>query len=216
LFQRASLHYGAFAAQLPACRSRDWLRALPERKRAAVERLRDPADRAATSLGVALLADALRARGRVLGAGELVYPAHGRPMLPGGPEFSIAHGGGLVACAVADVPIGLDLEARGAVRAEQLRLVLSAEERAAVDAGALDPTDAWVMKEAVSKAAGRGALAVGAVTLRDGVAVLDGREWCLTRVPLHATHVAWLAARECVDAVELVAVTDAAALPAAP
>jgi 4'-phosphopantetheinyl transferase len=137
-------------------------------------------------------------------------------MLPGGPEFSIAHAGGLVACAVADAPIGLDLEARGAARAEQLRLVLSAEEWAAVEAGALDPTDAWVMKEAASKAAGRGATAVRDVALRDGVAVLDGREWCLTRVPLPATHVAWLAARERIDAVELVAVADAAALPAAP
>jgi 4'-phosphopantetheinyl transferase len=197
------------------------LRALPERKRAAVERLRDPADRAATLLGIALLADALRGRGRELRAAELVYPAHGRPMLPGGPEFSIAHAGGLVACAVADAPIGLDLEARGAARAEQLRLVLSAEEWAAVEAGALDATDAWVMKEAASKAAGRGASAVREVALREvglrnAVAVLDGREWCLTRVPLPATHVAWLAARECIDAVELVAVTDAAALPAAP
>jgi 4'-phosphopantetheinyl transferase len=211
-----SLHYGALRAQSPACPSREWLRALPERRRVAVERMRDPADRAATLLGIALLADALRARGRLLTRGELVYPAHGRPRLPGGPEFSIAHGGGLVACAVADAPIGLDLEAQGAARAEQLRFVLSAEELAAVAAGALDPTDAWVMKEAVSKAAGRGAIAVRAVALRDRVAVLDGREWCLTRVPLPATHVAWLAAREHVDAVEMVAVTDALALPAAP
>jgi 4'-phosphopantetheinyl transferase len=137
-------------------------------------------------------------------------------VLPAGPEFSIAHGGGVVACAVADMPIGLDLEARGAVRVEHLRLVLSAEERVAVHGGALDPTDAWVMKEAVTKAAGRGASAVRAVTLRHGVAVLDGREWCLTRVPLPATHVAWLAARECVDVLEVVAVPDATALPAAP
>jgi 4'-phosphopantetheinyl transferase len=192
------------------------LRALPERKRAAIARLRDPGDRAATLFGIALLADALRGRGRMLQAAELVYPEYGRPMLPGGPEFSIAHAGGLVACVVADVPIGLDLEARGAARAEQLRLVLSAEERAAIDAGALDPTDAWAMKEAASKAAGQGARAVRDVALREGVAMLDGHAWCLTRVPLPATHVAWLAARERIDAVELVAVTDAAALPAAP
>jgi phosphopantetheinyl transferase len=214
--QSASLHYGALAAQSAACPLRDWLRALPEHKRAAVERLRDPADRTATLLGVALLADVLRTRGRDLGAGDLVYPTHGRPRLPGGPEFSIAHGGGLVACAVADVPIGLDLEARGAARAEQLRLVLSAGERAAVDAGALDPTDAWVMKEAVSKAAGRGVTAMRDVTLRDGAAVLQGREWWLARVPLPATHVAWLAARERIDTLQVVAVTGATALPAAP
>jgi 4'-phosphopantetheinyl transferase len=152
----------------------------------------------------------------VLDPRRLRYPERGRPVLPGGPEFSIAHAGGLVACAVSDGPIGLDLEARDAVGAGQLRLVLSASERAAVGAGALDPVDAWVMKEAVLKADGRGVAAVREVALHGRFAVLDGREWRLTRVPLASAHVAWLAADEDVDALELVAVADATALPAAP
>ncbi len=178
-------------------------------------RLRDPADRAATLAGIALLADALRARGCAFDAARLRYPARGRPTLPGGPEFSIAHAAGLVACAVADAPLGLDLEARGAVRAEQLRLVLSADERAAVDAGSLVPTDAWVMKEAVLKAAGQGIDVAREVALRGDAGVFRGREWRLVRVPLPDTHVAWLAVEAAVDGLELVAV-DAAALPAAP
>lgn len=211
-----SLHYGAPGAQLQGSPGRVWLQALPARKRAAVLRLRDPADRTATLAGIALLAHALRARGLALDAARLRYPGRGRPTLPGGPEFSIAHAAGLVACAVADSPIGLDLEALDAVRPEQLRLVLSADERAAVAAGTLDATDAWVMKEAVLKAAGRGIDAAGAVALRGTVGVLDGREWRLTRVRLAATHTAWLAADAGLDALELVAVEDLAALPAAP
>jgi 4'-phosphopantetheinyl transferase len=211
-----SLHYGAAGAQLQGCPGRAWLDALPARKRAAVLRRREPADRAATLAGVALLAHALRGRGRALDAARLRYPERGRPTLPGGPEFSIAHAAGLVACAVADAPIGLDLEALAAVRPEHLRLVLSAGERAAVVAGTLDATDAWVMKEAVLKAAGQGIDAAGAVALRGAVGVLDGREWRLTRVRLAATHVAWLAAEAELDALELVAVEDLDALPAAP
>lgn len=36
--------------------------------------------------------------------------AHGKPYLPGGPHFSIAHSRGLIACAIEDVPAGLDIE----------------------------------------------------------------------------------------------------------
>ena len=212
----ASLHYGDLRAQSRPCPRRAWLQALPERKRAAVLRLRDPADRDATLAGVSLLADALRARGLALDPARLQYPERGRPTLQGGPEFSIAHAGGLVACAVADSRVGLDLEARGAVRPEQLRLVLSGAEHALLATRALDATDAWVMKEAVLKAAGRGIDAARAVELRGAGAVLDGCEWRLTRVPLPGEHVAWLASAAELDGLELVAVADLAALPAAP
>jgi hypothetical protein len=116
---------------------------------------------------------------------------------------------------VAETPLGLDLERRDAVRAAQLRLVLSDDERAALATGALDATDAWVMKEAVLKAAGQGAHAARAVALRGALATLDGREWRLTRVPLPRTHVGWLATDGPLEALDVEAVGDATALPAA-
>jgi phosphopantetheinyl transferase len=193
LAKPVSLHYAALDGHSWARLERDWLPRLPAAKRARVDRLREPADRAATLLGIRLLDAALAARGVDDAVGRLLYPARGRPSLPGGPEFSISHARGLVACAIADDPIGLDLERRDAVRPTQLRLVLDADERAAVAGGALDATDAWVMKEAVLKAAGRGADAARTVTLHGRTAVLAGRTWHLHRVDLAGAHVAWLA-----------------------
>lgn len=188
-----SLHYAALDRHSWTRLEREWLPRLPVVKRARVERLREPADRAATLLGMRLLDEGLRARGMSGAVGRLLFPARGRPTLPGGPEFSISHAHGLVACAVADEPVGLDLERRDAVRPMQLRLVLDPAESAAIAGGRLDPTDAWVMKEAVLKAAGRGADAARSVLLRGVSAVLEGRTWHLQRVDLAGVHVAWLA-----------------------
>ena len=194
-----SLHYAAVAAQLaPALESRA-LHWLPTPRRHAVERLREPADRAATLAGVALLVRALHEAGLEFGAGRLEYPPGAKPRLRDGPDFSIAHapsadGGRLVACVLATgMRVGLDLEPRGAARAAQLRLVLGPGERAAVAAGRLDPTDAWVMKEAVLKAAGRGAVRARDVELQGRCASCEGVQWRLHPVDLGEPHAAWLA-----------------------
>lgn len=167
---------------------------LPGTKRAALERLREPADRIASVLGVALLGAALRASGRRFDAGSLEYPVRGKPRLRDAPDFSIAHAHGLVACALATRGrVGVDLELRDAVRPDQLRLVLDDAERDAVAAGVLAPTDAWVMKEAVLKAAGRGVDAARRVVLHGRTAMHDGATYVLVRMDLPRTHVAWLA-----------------------
>lgn len=216
---QASLHYARLPAQpRDGCLER-WLSRLPAEKRAAIERLRDPADRLRSVLGIALLASVLRARGLAFDPGALEYPVRGKPRLRDAPEFSIAHADGLVACAVSvRGRVGLDLERRGAVRLEQLRLVLDATERAGVASRALDATDAWVMKEAVAKAAGRGIEAIRGVALRGAWAALDGDAFALLRVDLAPTHAAWLAleADACVTGPDLVErdAHDALALPA--
>ncbi|MGQ0630149.1 MAG: 4'-phosphopantetheinyl transferase family protein [Sporichthyaceae bacterium] len=92
--------------------------------------------------------------------------AHGKPALPGGPEFSLSHGGDLVALALAPVAVGLDLEPAtaldrpGAV-AELCAGALSPAERGVV--AALPAADraaavlaAWTRKEAVLKMTGHG------------------------------------------------------------
>lgn len=190
----ASLHYAALPAQPRDEWLAAWLPRLPPAKRVAIRRLRRDADRHASVLGIALLAAALRARGCEFAPWTLEYPDHGKPRLPAAPDFSIAHADGLVACALAHAGrVGLDVERCDAVRAEQLRLVLDARERERVASGALTPADAWVMKEAVLKAAGEGAAHARAVALHDDRATFAGRDYRLVRVALASTHVAWLA-----------------------
>ena len=189
-----SLQYALLSEQSLPALARAWLGQLSAARCARVERLREPADRAATLAGVALLAAACRVLGCGFDAADLEYPGRGKPRLRGGPEFSIAHGAGLVACAAAGGGcLGLDVEADGAVGAAPLRLVLDAEERATLAAGARAATDAWVMKEAVLKAAGLGIGHARDVQLRQEQGWLAGARYELTRVHLSPLHVSWLA-----------------------
>jgi len=191
---RVSLHYALVPAQPWKSLERIWLPRLPQAKRSAVERLRAPADRNASLVGIALLESALAALGRPFDAALLDFPAQGKPRLPEGPDFSISHAAGLVACAVAEAGrIGLDLEPAGSVGAATARRVLGEEECARLARGELAPTDAWVMKEAVVKLAGRGIGALRAVMLRGAYARLDGRDYRLRSVTLAPSHTAWLA-----------------------
>jgi 4'-phosphopantetheinyl transferase len=95
---------------------------------------------------------------------------HGKPAVRGGgPEFSVAHSGDVVAVAVAAVPVGVDVEQLdgrprepgGDDPAALARMVLAEEEQAAL--AAVGPEGraraflvAWTRKEAVTKARGDG------------------------------------------------------------
>ncbi len=189
-----SLHYTEVPAQPWDALGEALLPQLPGAKRAAILRLQQPADRNASLLGIALLAAALAARTAAFELRALEYPARGKPRLPGGPDFSIAHAAGYVGCAVATSGrVGFDLEASGAVGAGALRLALGAAALEQIASGALDPVAAWVMTEAVLKAAGRGIDAAAAVRLAGATATLDGTRFRLAAVKLEPTHVAWLA-----------------------
>ncbi|OLT10875.1 hypothetical protein BJF78_28375 [Pseudonocardia sp. CNS-139] len=135
---------------------------LDAHERARMARFRRPADQARYLAAHALTRLALGAAvGRP--AADLVFDRtchcgqqHGKPVLPGGPGFSLTHAGGLVGVAVHHGgPVGLDVE----------------EERALADLPALaahacspaesapDPESffvLWTRKEALLKATGRG------------------------------------------------------------
>lgn len=127
-------------------------------ERGRLHRLRRPADRARYLAAHALARRVLAGSG----AGALVIDRtcrcgepHGKPALPGGPEFSMTHAGDLVGVAVHDRPVGLDVE--------QARPMT---DLAGVAAHACSPAETvtdpagffrlWTRKEALLKTTGRG------------------------------------------------------------
>lgn len=84
----------------------------------------------------------------------------GKPVLPGGPAFSLSHAGPHLLVAVhARDAVGVDVEAVAPVEDGVLARVLTARERAALDAAAdRDAAFAriWTLKEAILKTAGEG------------------------------------------------------------
>jgi phosphopantetheinyl transferase len=123
------------------------------------------------------------------GAGErrLLRGPHGKPFLPGGPEFNLSHSAGATAVAVADGPVGVDIESRGrAVDHAGIagKFFLPAE--SALVGSAPDPAllflRHWVCKEALCKLAGDGIYR----GLRDARAGLDGT------APAYRGRAAWI------------------------
>lgn len=187
-----SLHYAAVPAQPWPALWDAWQARLPEQKRAAIARLRAPADRNASLLGLALLEAALDESARCRWPPR--FAARAKPALAGGPDFSISHAAGVVGCAVAGAgQVGFDVERDGAATEQQLRLALAPAALERLASGALAATDAWVMTEAVLKAAGQRVERSASVELGDGEARLDGVHYRLARVPLAAGLVAWIA-----------------------
>ena len=192
--EHVSLHYTAVPGQPWPALEQAWLPRLPVAKRASIVRLREARDRNATLLGIALLGSALQAAGVPFDPGAITFRPRAKPALAGAPDFSIAHAASLVGCALASGGrVGFDLEALDAVAPARLRLALDAAEQQRLARGELTATAAWVMKEAVLKAAGRDLAAVARVRLDGDAATLDGAMFHLVPVALAATHVAWLA-----------------------
>jgi len=189
-----SLHYAEVPTQPWAALERAWLHRLPRARRERILRLKEPVDRNASLLGYALLERAFAAQGFEPDWRRLAAPERGKPSLTGAPDFSIAHAGGRVACAViARGRVGLDLEARAAVRLSSLRLALNAREQAALAADRLTAADAFVMKEAAIKAAGATIAAISRVRLRGRRAQLGSQSFHLIPVNLGARFATWIA-----------------------
>lgn len=79
--------------------------ALPEWKLRELLRQRDGGQRRLSLLGYAVLAERTGAD-----LTKLKRDAHGKPYLPGGPAFSLAHTRGLAVCALAPDRVGVDVE----------------------------------------------------------------------------------------------------------
>ena len=114
---------------------------------------------------------------RFLGDAPLSYGPHGKPFLPGGPGFSLSHGGELAVLALDGGEVGVDVEsARRPWRTRTAERMFRPEERAA-----LRPGDGegfftlWTRKEAVLKCCGEGLrLSPASFSVLDGKCSLGG------------------------------------------
>lgn len=85
---------------------------------------------------------------QILGKGKTILKgAHGKPYLEGGPHFNLSHSGGLLALALGDRELGLDLEAPRPIRHKGF--IQEGEE-------GIEPLTLWVVKESFMKYTGEG------------------------------------------------------------
>lgn len=158
-------------------------------------------DRQIGLLGKRLLQRVLREAGRTSDLIGVRWSEHGRPTLPGGGDFSIAHSQLLVGCAwSATGRLGFDLEPVRAFDPDDLGRVLTARELASIAAAADSDAELfriWTTKEAVVKADGRGVAAeLGRVEALSGTIELDGVRWHVVPVSLCEGIAAQLATSE--------------------
>jgi hypothetical protein len=174
---RVILAYSRLSRQLPAALAAHWRARLGG---AGVARLRgDARSQAQTIAGVALACHVLSAAaGREVAAAELRYTPRGKPHAIGLPEFSIAHAGPWVLCALAsEGAVGVDVEPLIARQSlPRWSQVFDAQERAS----ARTPRAAlaiWTAKEAALKAVGATVAEAARVRVRGRRVAFRGRSW---------------------------------------
>lgn len=135
--------------------------ALSEERRLRAERAGSASFRRDTVFSYLLLRLALSEEYGILSAPEFTYGAYGKPFLKENPElfFSISHSGGAAFCAVADFPIGADLQVIRRVKSGVGRKFCTPLEMQTVSRSA-DPDRAlcrlWCIKESYGKLTGKG------------------------------------------------------------
>jgi len=182
-----------WAAPLPPEGAPGLVALLDDRERERLDRFRRPADRArylaAHALVRLVLADAVGTPPAALEFDRTCRcgAQHGKPVLPGGPGFSLTHAGDLVGVAVhPGGDVGLDVEqARELADLQAMAEHVCSPRETAADAQAFFRI--WTRKEALLKAVGTGlATPMSAITLGPS-GVLDWTGDDAPRAPL------WLA-----------------------
>ena len=147
---------------------------LPSWRREKALLYRRPLDRYLCAEAYFLLESVL---GKSLCRAEWGYSPSSKPFIPGHPEihFSLSHCERCVACAVAPVPVGIDVETLQ-YDPSLAQMVCSAEEMALIDASASPEeafTSLWTRKESYLKMTGEG--------LRDDLKSVPGSDSrCIT------------------------------------
>ena len=147
-----------------AGRESEAMDSLPPWRRRKAARLRRESSRL-QSMGAGLLFT------RFFPGREAVFRPGGKPSVPGGREFSLSHSGTLALIALADVPVGADIQQLRPVTQAARSRVLTPGEREEGDFFAL-----WTRKEAALKCLGTGlGRDLRAVDARPDTVVLDGK-----------------------------------------
>ncbi len=135
---------------------------------------------------------------RGVSAAELVFTTgrNGKPSLPGGPEFNLSHSGAVALFAVADFPLGIDIEAVRPLEHGIATLVFTAAEQLMLAGLSGTQRDTmiirgWTRKEAVIKAQGGSIADLQAITVLPDP-ILPG--WQVTELPVLAGYAAAVAA----------------------
>jgi 4'-phosphopantetheinyl transferase len=206
------LAYSRLPRQLPAAVRARWrARLTPAR---ALRLSTDARAQSQSLLGVALACRLLsRASGRRVEPAELRYTKSGKPHAAGLPQFSIAHAGAWVLCAVSsDGAVGVDIEPLVArTKLPRWLTVFDSKERAAARS-ARTALSIWTTKEAALKAAGAPFGELPQVRVRGRQVEFHGRRWH-TRAPRVAPRmIARLVTERPVTRLVLRAVSSTAAL----
>ena len=132
----------------------------PERRASAL-RYRFECDRRLSVAAYLLLKDALRTDYGIVENPRLLRGPNGKPFLPDHPgiHFNFSHCPKAVACALADCPVGIDVEEIAPVDESVAQRVLSADELAAMrqsDEPEVAFARYWTQKEALAKLTGDG------------------------------------------------------------
>jgi len=152
-------------------------------------------DRTAYRIGRGRLREILgAATGQAPEALRFAYGGHGKPSLPGGPEFNLSHSDGLACLAIADRGLGADIEAHREIEDGVAERFFSPTEYAALSA--LPPGEwtpgffrCWTRKEAVVKAMGDG---LSIPLDRFDVTLGPGEPARMTRLdPAHGRRAGW-------------------------
>lgn len=88
--------------------------------------------------------------------GRALKGEHGKPYLPGGPEFSISHSRGLIGCAVGPAPMGLDIERVREFTPGMKERICTEGELLLTGGGNSLLTQLWTCKESYMKLTGLG------------------------------------------------------------
>ncbi len=195
---------------LPPGRWRLLLAALPPEMRQRVGRYRRWQDRHGALFGRLLAHRALLAAGCRADAWRAWrLDGHGRPHVEGADvDFNLSHSDGLVVCALVHAGrVGIDVEKRRPLELAPFRPFLgeTAWRRIAVSADRPRAFfEAWVQREAILKADGRGfSAAMERIIITGDRARLDGGTWHLRSLSLSHDHHCCLVSAHPIDRVRL-------------
>jgi 4'-phosphopantetheinyl transferase len=174
------------------------LNALPRSMREAPMKFTRWQNAHASLLGKHLLKLALRQQEWSASLDDLLYSSYGRPYLPDGPDFNIAHSGNRVVCIIAGQgKIGIDLEEISNIDLDDFKNQFPPQEWRSImtsDSPMTTFYQHWTAKECVIKADGRGlSLPLSGLIIENNKIQIDNTLWFLKKIDLfdhYACHIA--------------------------